>query len=221
MELDQDVEVAAANGERTPHDDFSAQRFRQPTLNEGKLKPSLYRHGKTMLPESVYGKAATGSFRRASMGGNSPRREPGFIEAGNGGKVFIVSPLSQSGVNPLHAMEESIASEARARAQSLDVEGDDIDEFEEEDVQHQDVDAAVDALLEDENKKTAVNTVSEQISALRRSSVMGASAVPGFRRTSITRWRSPMRPTHSISSGRTSPSLSPRSIFVEVLRTAR
>lgn len=202
MELDEEVRMAAARGERIPQDDFTVQRFRQPVLNEGKLKPSLYRHGKTMLPESVYGKAARGSFRRASMSGGRPRSnsEMGFVEAGNGGKLFIVSPLAQTGMNPLHMHEPSAHGAPNNNLNDYDyadaddeeekeevVEGDDHDEFEEEDVDHRDLDAAVDALLEDENKKTAVNTVSAQISAMRRSSVMGVAptvSVPGFRRNS-------------------------------------
>ena len=205
MELDQEVTAAKLRGDPTPHDKFSNQCFRQPSLNEGKLKPSLYRHGKPMLPESVYGRAAMGSFRRASMSGSqhSPKfggHNTGFVEDPNGGKVFLVSPLAATGMNPLHShAEEEVDAEAqreqqqqqaqRNRADSvMDVEGDDIDEFEEEAEYPKDVDAAVDALLSDENKKTAVNAVSEQISSLRRSSVMGsmpavASVVPGFRRS--------------------------------------
>ena len=208
MELDQEVTAAKLRGDPTPHDKFSNQCFRQPSLNEGKLKPSLYRHGKPMLPESVYGRAAMGSFRRASMSGSqhSPKfggHNTGFVEDPNGGKVFLVSPLAATGINPLHshsahnendeeAQREQYQQQQQAqrnRADSvMDVEGDDIDEFEEEAEYPKDVDAAVDALLSDENKKTAVNAVSEQISSLRRSSVMGsmpavASVVPGFRRS--------------------------------------
>lgn len=214
MELDQEVKAAKMRGDKTPHDDFNNQRFRQPALNEGKLKPSLYRHGKSMLPESVYGPAARGSFRRASMSGSqhSPgyMYEPGFIEDPNGGSVYIKSPLAATGMNPLHQPQfqppppvmSSVAFPtaedeenqrqyaSRRRADStIEFEGDDVDEFEEEAEYPKDVDAAVDALLEDENKRTAVNAVSQQISSLRRSSVMGqmpavVNVVPGFRRSS-------------------------------------
>lgn len=51
IHLDQAVKDAKLRGERTPLDSFNPIFFRQPVLSEGKLKPSLYRHNKAMLPE--------------------------------------------------------------------------------------------------------------------------------------------------------------------------
>lgn len=175
MDIDQSVRSAAAAGERTPHDDFSTTLFRQPALNEGKLKPSLYRHGKPMLPESIY---STGmdTTRRPSIGGPlSPRNTDGSlrsdVEEGGGKDPF--GALSPAVMSPFQSMQSVLA---RSPGEALGgTEGNELDEDDEYDAEDQakDLDAAVDALLEDENTRTAVTAVSEQISAIRRSSIIG------------------------------------------------
>lgn len=182
MDIDQSVRSAAARGERIPHDDFSSTLFRQPALNEGKLKPALYRHGKPMLPEGVYGPRGEPSST-AIAGGRpsvlSPRNtEPGRsadLEEGGGRHQFPFAPVSPTVKSPVIKMR-SPAQEAldKVEVESAATDEDDFEaEDEEEESREKDVDAAVDALLEDENSRRAVNAVSEQISAIRRQTIIG------------------------------------------------
>lgn len=175
MDIDQSVRSAAANGERTPHDDFSTTLFRQPALNEGKLKPSLYRHGKPMLPESIYSTGMDTTRRPSISGPLSPRNTDGSlrgdVEEGGGKDPF--GALSPTVKSPFQSMQTVRSpAEALGAAEGSEQGEDDGDEYDAED-HARDLDAAVDALLEDENTRTAVTTVSEQISAIRRSSIIG------------------------------------------------
>ncbi len=54
-------------------------------------------------------------------------------------------------------------------------EGEDDADFDAEDME-KDVDMAVDDLLQDENTRTTVNAVSEQMSAIRRSTLIGVNS---------------------------------------------
>ena len=165
IELDEEVKAAAAKGQRTPHDGFSAAMFRQPSLNEGKLKPSLYRHHKPMLPETVYGPRPADIMGGGGGGGGLDSMEAGTGVRRRGTSNSPISPMHQFNVNsPLPA--ESAHSE---------VEGSNEDDYDESEDAEKDVDAAVDELLEDENRTSAVNVISTGVSALRRNSVMGFS----------------------------------------------
>ena len=194
MELDEEVRIAASRGERTPHSQFSTHLFRQPSLNEGKLKPSLYRKGKPMLPEDVSGSRPE-NFMRTSTIGSGSHASPRSNTLDS--TMDIEAPPSpkparqpDSPMSPLHSQPSSphihddnrqihyqspISSPIKA-ADEVD------DDFDAEDAE-KDVDAAVNDLLQDENTRRTVNAVSEGISAIRRSSLIGVS-VHGMRASS-------------------------------------
>jgi hypothetical protein len=187
LELDEEVRAAESRGERTPHHQFSATRFRQPALNEGKLKPAPYRKGKPMLPENVPGPRPDAIIRRQTIGGGEspltpPRRPEPDIEA----------PLSAV-PSPMHSLKEQPSSTnfitpyTSPRAAALadfDEHGvtqtsmfdaqdeDDGSEYDAED-NDRDLDMAVEDLLQDEHSRTAVNAVSESFSAVRRTTLLG------------------------------------------------
>lgn len=201
IELDEEVRAAAKRGDNTPHDQFSRTRFRQPTLNEGKLKPAPYRKGKPMLPDDVQGPRPDEMFRRQTIGGGEG---PPDLEAplaltpptpGATGRgvhsPFHTRTHAPSFIAPLTPPGPSVGTSARTDAEpgvepsALSMqhsgnsmaytEDDDDGEYDAEDVE-KDVDVAVDALLQDEHSRKAVNAVSEGVGAIRRSTLIGPSA---------------------------------------------
>lgn len=86
-------------GERTPLDSFNPIFFRQPVLSEGKLKPSLYRHNKAMLPDA----AVTDEF----SGGAAVGYRTGL-------RYHEVD--KEETMSPLHSMAHSLGSISSGKA---------------------------------------------------------------------------------------------------------
>lgn len=177
LELDEEVRAAATRGERTPHDSFQATRFRQPALNEGKLKPALYRKGKPMLPDEVHGPRPENILRH-SLGGSAH----GLTPRSTGGADDSADLESHGTTSPIHARTLAprfltpVVSPAPPGPAEASL-GEDLidDEYDAEDGD-KDLEVAVNDLLQDENTRHAVNVVSEQISAIRRSTLIGVNA---------------------------------------------
>jgi hypothetical protein len=178
LELDEEVRAAAARGERTPHDEFSVTRFRQPALNEGKLKPSLYRKGKPMLPDTVGGPRPEAFIQHSGAGSSStgatPQAPPDSARDVEAARFGAQSTPVVSPIHPRTGVAAYLTPAGRERASSA-FEGDDEDDFDAEDGD-KDLEVAVNDLLQDENNRSAVNLVSEQISSIRRSSLIGINS---------------------------------------------
>jgi len=99
IHLDQAVKDAKQRGERTPLDSFNPIFFRQPVLSEGKLKPSLYRHNKAMLPDLA---VVSDEFSGAAVGYRTGLR---YREVDK-----------EETVSPLHSMAHSVGSISSGKA---------------------------------------------------------------------------------------------------------
>jgi len=99
IHLDQAVKDAKLRGERTPLDSFNPIFFRQPVLSEGKLKPSLYRHNKAMLPDAAVSDEFSGG---AAVGYRTGLR---YHEVDK-----------EETMSPLHSMAHSLGSISSGKA---------------------------------------------------------------------------------------------------------